>query len=161
MRGLVHAIVQLAPFAPAVGIVVADDVAQNAELGGGRLRLGGNLVAAGSDRARGILAVEDADQFAQNLHAVFAELVANFVTAAPQRDGRMIAVPADEIRDIAFMPLVVVSGIAVAADLAFTGFPLIEGFIHYQKAHAVAEIQKLGCGGIVAGTDCTAEMVGA
>ena len=85
MRGLVDAVVQLAPFAPAIRVVIAHDVQQAQKLRRGRLRLRGNLVAAGGDRARGILAVEDADQFPQNLHPVFAELVADFVAAAPQR----------------------------------------------------------------------------
>src|ERR1035441_895958 len=51
------------------------------------------------------------------------------------------------------MPLVVDSGISVAADLSLAGFPLIESLVHHQEAHTVAEIEKLGCWGIVARAD--------
>ena len=92
----------------------------------------------------------------QNLQAVVGELVGDFIAATPQHHGRMIAVAVDEIGDIALVPLVEDPGIAVAAHLSLAGFPFVEGLVHDQKAHAVAEVQELGRRRIVAGSDSIA-----
>ena len=70
MRQLVDAVVQLAALAPAVRVVVADDVQQIEKLHRRGFRLGRDLVAGGGHRTGGIFAMEDGQQVAQNLHAV-------------------------------------------------------------------------------------------
>src|ERR1039458_6298978 len=73
MRGFVEAIVQLAPLAPTVGVVVSHDIQQAQKLYRRRFRFGRNLVTASRNRASGVFPMEDGEQFPQNLHAMLTE----------------------------------------------------------------------------------------
>src|ERR1035441_4439645 len=79
--------------------------------------------------------------------------VIDFVADAPQDDRRMVAIPQHHILGVADAPdfesLVVSAarhGPAIAAfgPLAFAADPFVEGFVHHQQTHAVAEVVKLG-----------------
>ena len=80
---LVDAVVKLAALAPAVGVVIADDIEEVEKFDRSGARLGGDLVAGGGDGAGGIFAVEDGDEIAQQVGAAGGELVGDLVAAAP------------------------------------------------------------------------------
>ena len=149
----VDAVILLDAVAPAVHVVIADHVEEGQKLGPGavRRRLRVNAVAARRHQPRGVFSVKNRQQFAQRVRAVGVGLVADFVARAPQHDRGMVAVAMDEVGHVPLVPFVEVVAVPVGADLCFRHLPLVEGLVHDQESHAVAQVQKLLRVGIVAG----------
>ena len=149
----IDAVELFAAVAPAANVVVSHHVELGEELGQRAVGLGDDLVAGHGDQPRGVVVVQDLIQSAQRLHAAGHILVWNLVARAPDDDGGMIAVARDHVGQVARSPLVEVAVVAVLRRLRFGLAPLVEGLGHHQEAHAVAEVEELGCVRIVAGAD--------
>ena len=54
----------------------------------------------------------------------------------------MVAVTLNEIPYVALEPFVKVIAVAMGADLALGHPPFVEGFVHHQESHAVAEVEE-------------------
>jgi hypothetical protein len=82
-------------------------------------------------------------------------LLEDFVADAPEDDAGMIAIALEHADQIGLGPIIEESAIA---ELCFAVFPFIERFIHHDKPHAVAKIEKFWRRRIVAranGIDAT------
>ena len=88
--------------------------------------------------------------------------IIDFISDAPEDDGRMIAVSEDHGRQILFMPLGKILKIALmlrriyvvsGGPFVFGVFPFVKGFVHHQKAQSVAQVIQLRHMRIVAGAD--------
>src|ERR1700761_5492060 len=80
-------------------------------------------------------------------------LVRDLISGAPEHDGRMVAVTAYKVNDVALMPFVKVKRIAERTYLTFAHAPFVESFVHNKKAHAIAHIEKLWSRWIVRGAN--------
>ena len=82
---VIDAVIFFGAVAPAIHVVVADDVelGKKLRLHGIRGRLRGNAVACSGYRARGVLAMKNAEQLAKSFSAVGRRLIANLVSGAP------------------------------------------------------------------------------
>ena len=152
--GAIDAVVEVGAIAPAIDVVVADDVEFGEKFRthaiGGRLRR--NLIAAHGDRTSGVFGAEDFPDGAQGGRTVGRGLIGNLIAGAPQHNAGMVAIAADEVSQVALVPLIEVEMVAIL-DLSFGHAPLVEGLIHDEKAQAVAQVEKLGGEGIMAGAD--------
>ena len=167
---------------PVVVVVEADDVQRTrAE----QVVAGIRLVATGGDGARGVEGTGHVGQFlgqqgvdgqfaaflgqhvgamaevqdevglgqAEGVGLGVAPLLQHLVADAPHEDGGMVAVAADEVGQVALVPFIEVAGIVVRRLLLA---PHVEGLIHHDEAHAVAEVQQLRCGRVVRTADAVA-----
>ena len=90
---------------------------------------------------------------AQGVCPRVAPLLQHFISDAPHKDGGVIAVAHDEIRQVALVPCIKIARVVVRR-LAFP--PHIEGFVHDDEAHPITEVQELGRGRIVRAADAVA-----
>ncbi len=141
---------QLAAHVPAVHVVVADDVESVQELHRGASVVGGDVVVAGRDRPRRVLAADDRHEPLEDRDAFRRILLADLVAGAPEDDGRVVAVAAHEVRQVALRPL---GEVPVVALLDLAHGPLVERLGHDQEAHAVAQVEELGGRRVVRGAD--------
>src|SRR6266702_2445475 len=65
----------------------------------------------------------------------------------------MVAIALNKISHVTFEPFVKVIAVTMGADLALGHLPFVEGLVHHQKPHAVAEVQEFRRMGIVAGAN--------
>ena len=109
------------------------------------------VVHPGDDRPRRILPAADGGEPGGHRLAVLgAPLLGDLVADAPHHDARVIAVAADHVGQIALAPLVEELAIAEARLVLA---PLVERLVHHDDAHAVAHLEQLRRGRIVAGAD--------
>ncbi|OPZ19541.1 MAG: hypothetical protein BWZ10_00916 [candidate division BRC1 bacterium ADurb.BinA364] len=94
-------------------------------------------VAATGDKSGRLLGMDLRDHFAGQRGAFRLAALLHFVADAPQNHARVVAVPFEEIRQVAPPPLLEIAGIAVGAFP-----PFVERLVHDEKAHAVAQIQQ-------------------
>ncbi len=72
----------------------------------------------------------------------------NFVADAPENDAGVIAIAIDHGDQVRLAPLVV----EPAVTIFFLGqLPLVEGFVHDEKSHLIAQVEKLRRGRIMRG----------
>ena len=149
--GFVDSIEHFATGAPAVGIVIADDVVLKGceEFWRGRA-VRGNLVVAAGHQPRVVELVAEGNHLGGSTRAFCRALVANLVADAPHHHRRMVAVARHHCREVALVPLAIVE---VVVLLVLPINPLVEGFIHHEEAHAVAEVEELRCRWVVSGAD--------
>ena len=65
----------------------------------------------------------------------------------------MVAIAAEEVGGVADVPFIPEAGVAVAVNLAFAGLPFVEGLVHDEEAHSVAEVEKFRGGRVVGRAD--------
>ena len=73
-----------------------------------------------------------------------------FITNTPHKDGSMVTVAFDLVRQVTFMPFVEILRIIVRR---FTFSPHVERFILYQQPHLVAKFEQLRSRWVMACTD--------
>jgi hypothetical protein len=127
-------------------VIVAKDIQVLLET----VERGANVAAGGGRRARRVFLVGDARQLRGNFQSRRRVLFADFIADAPEDDAGMIAVAAKFRAPVFFMP-VVPQQVIIVPLLAV--FPAVERFVHHHHAQAVAQIEQLRRGRIVAGAD--------
>ncbi len=111
---------------------------------------GPDVVEAGGDGAGAVLLAGDAGEAGGEAPADGVALLDDLVADAPHHDGRVVAVAADHGAEVGLVPPREIDGVVV---LLFRNGPGVEGLDLDEEAHAVAEIEQLGGGGIVGGAD--------
>ena len=92
--------------------------------------------------------MKDPDQPLDHLHAVSGDLLADLIARAPQHDGRVVPVAADEAGYVPLRPFVEVVAVSVGSLVLL---PLVEDLIHHQEAQFVAQVHEFRRVGIVRG----------
>ena len=77
-------------------------------------------------------------------------LFEHFIADAPDEDGGMVAVAEYQVGQIAFVPVVEVTGIVMGC---FSFPPHIECLVHHDEAHTVAKVEQFRCGRVMGTTD--------
>ena len=116
-----------------------------------------DVVVAGGHAARRVQRLDGCDEFAGQRDGRIvvrlvriAALLRNLVADAPEDDARVVAVAPDEIRQVRLVPRVEEARIVIPR-LRLP--PHVEGLVHHEDAHRVAEVQQLRRRGIVRRAD--------
>ena len=166
-------VVSVTPFL----IIVADDIEQIRETDGIGHR---DRCERGRDWARLIQRLYGGDQWRGAFHHVLSRWICreivlaerrigkgiipsvNLVADAPQDDARMIAVPANHVRNIRHRPLIKTFAVPIMACCAETPLhhpfmlprrKFVKCFVHHDEAHPIAQVQKFRVRRIVAGAN--------
>ena len=76
--------------------------------------------------------------------------VVDFVADGPEDDAGVVAIALDGVGFVALGPVVEVE--VVVVGILGDG-PAVEHLVHDEEAHAVGEVEELGCGWVVRGAD--------
>ncbi len=134
-------------------VIFADDVHEfgEAALGIDALRVG-----AEECHGDGARAIERVVDIAHGSEAVFAglggEVVADFVAGGPEDDAGVVAIAEDHVAGVG-LEIGVEEAVVALFGVGFGGGPGVEGFLHDEHAHLVAEVEEAGIDGIVGGAD--------
>ena len=132
----------------APGVVPAGDIQRGGELGLRRLR----HALRQADRARRVERLDETDhrlQQAGRVGILEPFQIPDFIADAPDHDAGMVAVAADEVGVL----LLAVFGDRDALGQRGRAVPFVEGLVPDHDAHAVAQVEQLGRGRVVAGAD--------
>ncbi len=133
-----------------LAIVLADDVEEVGEAVVVVVRDVGAEEGLG-DGAGGIVGVEGVDEgFQDGDGDVGVGRVVDLVAGGPEDDAGVVAVAADGVGGVADGPLFEVE--VVVVGILGDG-PAVEHLVHDEEAHAVGEVEELGCGRVVRGAD--------
>jgi hypothetical protein len=104
------------------------------------------------DGARGVVLVEGVDEgFEDGDGDVGFGCVVDLVACGPEDDAGVVAVALHRVGGVVERPLLEVEMVVIGV---LGDGPAVEHLLHDEKAHAVGEIEELGCGRVVRRADC-------